>query len=341
MGKLHIFGGLLTILIVAIAPHQTTQATTRLPTIGEPVIDGCTIFPDDNIWNVRVDRLPRDLHSDAYVRTIGLDTHSHADFGSGIWNGGPIGIPYVAVDESQPGVDVAFEYADESDPGPYPIPTDAPIEGGPASDGDRHVLVLDRDGCMLYELYDAVPQTDGSWTAGSGAIFNLGQHGLRPAGWTSADAAGLPILPGLVRYEEVAAGEITHALRFTAPETKREYVWPARHFASTLTGDDYPPMGQRFRLRADYDISGFSPEVQVILRGLKTYGMILADNGAPWFISGVPNERWDNDRLRELHQIEGSAFEAVDVSSLMVDADSGQVAGEMPTFRLFLPLTFR
>jgi hypothetical protein len=186
-------------------------------------------------------------------------------------------------------------------------------------------LVLERDSCVLYELYAAYPQPDGSWHAGSGAIFDLNSHTLRPETWTSADAAGLPILPGLVRYDEVAEGEIRHAVRVTAPQTRKAYVWPARHYASSLTGMQYPPMGQRFRLRADFDVSGFSPEVQVILRALKTYGMILADNGASWFISGAPDERWDNDALHELHQVHGSDFEAVNVSSLMVDFDSGQV----------------
>lgn len=316
-----------------------------------PSIAGCAIFPADNIWNVRVDDLPRDPNSDAYLQTIGLNEHAHADFGSGLWDGGPIGIPYVTVASDQPVVTVSFDYADESDPGPYPVPTDAPIEGGSASDGDRHVLVLERDECVLYELYDAFPQPDGSWAAGSGAIFDLNDHALRPDGWTSADAAGLPILPGLARYDEVAAGEINHALRFTAPQTKRAYVWPARHYASSLTGSEYPPMGQRFRLRADFDISDYSPAVQVILRALKTYGMILADNGSAWYISGAPDERWDNDVLRELHEIAGADFEAVDVSSLMIDNDSGQAQFEntptpvptstpiaTPVVRTFLPI---
>jgi hypothetical protein len=223
-------------------------------------------------------------------------------------------------------VSVAFAYRDESDPGPYPIPAKPPIEGGADSRGDRHILIVDRDRCILYELYSAWPQPDGRWQAGSGAIFDLRSNALRPAGWTSADAAGLPILPGLVRYEEVLAGEIRHALRFTAPQTRRDYVWPARHHASDLTQPHYPPLGQRFRLRADVDLSGFSPEVQVILRALKAHGMILADNGAPWFISGVPDERWDNDTLvGELRQLRGADFEAVDGSSLMLDPNSGQV----------------
>ena len=287
---------------------------------------GCGVLPADNIWNVPVDALPVHANSSAFVNTIGLDAYVHPDFGSGLWDGGPIGIPVTVVRGDQPKVDVTFYYPNESDPGPYPIPANALIEGGPEADGDRHVLVLDRDNCVLYELYDAWPQSDGSWEAGSGAIYDLNSNGLRPEGWTSADAAGLPVLPGLVRYDEVAAGEITHALRFTAPRTRRAYVWPARHFASDLTGAQYPAMGQRFRLRADYDISGFAPHVQVILRALKRYGMILADNGAPWYISGVPDERWDNDVLHALQQVHGNAFEAVDTSSLMVDPDSGRTA---------------
>lgn len=292
---------------------------------GPPVVAGCELFPEDSVWNTPVDTLPLDTNSEAYVATIGSDEPVHPDFGSGTWDGGPIGIPYVDVPGSQQGVSVAFLYDDESDPGPYPIPSDAPIEGGPGSTGDRHVLVLERDNCLLYELFYAWPQPDGSWQADSGAIFDLGSHALRPAGWTSADAAGLPILPGLVRYDEVAAGEIGHAIRFTAPQTRRAYVWPARHYASDLTGGQYPPLGQRFRLKADFDISGFSPETQVILQALKTYGMFLADNGSPWFISGVPDERWDNDLLvAELRQVHGRDFEAVDESSLMVDPASGQ-----------------
>jgi len=291
---------------------------------GSPQLVGCDVFPADNIWNVPVETLPVDANSAAYINTIGANRGVHADFGSGLWNGGPIGIPYVDVPGTQPKVPVTFDFEDESDPGPYPIPPNAPIEGGSNSDGDRHVLVVDRDQCILYELFYAFPQPNGSWYAGSGAIFDLSSNALRPAGWTSADAAGLPILPGLVRYDEVAGGEIPHAIRFTAPQTRNAYVWPARHYASSLTGAQYPPMGQRFRLRANFDISSFSPEIQVILRALKKYGMILADNGSAWFISGAPDERWDNDHLQELGRVRGSDFEAVDVSSLMVNPDSAQ-----------------
>jgi hypothetical protein len=293
-----------------------------------PQIAGCDIFPADNIWNTAVDDLPIHPNSADYINAIGADRRLHPDFGSGVWppdSTSPIGIPFVVVSGSQPYVPVIFFWwPDESDPGPYPIPPDAPIEGGPDAEGDRHVLVLEKDNCFLYEMYYAFPQPDGSWEAANGAVYDLHSHALRPDGWTSADAAGLPILPGLVRYEEVASGEIRHALRFTAPQTQAAYLWPARHHASGLTDPIYPPMGLRLRLRADYDISGFAPEVQTILRAFKTYGIILADNGSPWYISGAPDERWDNDILRQLRIITGADFEAVDVSSLLVDLDSGQ-----------------
>jgi hypothetical protein len=311
------FGLVFVVLVTLLSNAAVAEAP--------PNVTGCTVLPADNIWNTPVDTLSVHPNSDSYITTIGADTGVHPDFGSGMWDGGPIGIPYVDVPGTLPGVAVTFDYADESDPGPYPLPPDAPVEGGAESDGDRHVLVVDRDKCVLYELFYAWPQPDGSWDAVSGAIFDLNSNALRPNGWTSADAAGLPIFPGLVRYDEVAAGAIHHALRFTAPQTQRAYVWPARHFASDLTGAQYPPMGIRFRLKASYDISGFSPDAQVILQALKTYGMILADNGSPWFLSGVPDDRWDNDVLNELKQVQGSSFEAVDVSSLMADPDSGQV----------------
>ncbi len=316
------------VYVTQVVDGTTIPAATSGPgeAPGEgPSIAGCPVFPADNIWNVPVDGLPVDVNSDAYVASIGEDENVHPDFGSGTWEGEPIGIPYVVVSGDQPLVPISFDYEDESDPGPYPIPPDAPIEGGPDSDGDRHIIVLERDNCILYEVYFAWPDGEGGWWAGSGAVYDLNSHALRPDEWTSADAAGLPILPGLIRYEEILAGEINHAIRVTAPDTRQSYIWPARHFASDLTGMQYPPMGQRFRLRADFDISGFSPEVQIILAALKKYGMILADNGAPWFISGAPDERWDNETLvDELHEVPGWAFEAVDVSSLMVSPDSGQ-----------------
>jgi hypothetical protein len=281
------------------------------------------MFPPDNVWNVPIDTLPVDANSNAYVTTIGSTRPAHPDFGT-VYLGAPNGIPYVVVSGTQARVPVSFDYADESDAGPYPIPGDAPVEGGRQGTGDRHVLIVDRDGARLYELFAAYPNPDGSWHAGSGAVFDLTSNALRSPTWTSADAAGLPILPGLVRYEEVFAGEIHHALRFTAPQTRNTYIWPARHKASTLTGLDYPPMGQRFRLKAGVDISNFGPNVQRILRALKKYGMFLADNGSSWYISGAPDPRWDDAELHELSQLHGSDFEAVDESSLMIDPNSGQ-----------------
>ncbi|MCA9953494.1 MAG: hypothetical protein H6657_20715 [Ardenticatenaceae bacterium] len=303
---------------------------TTKPGTPPPQIAGCDIFPGDNIWNTPVDKLPVHPNSANYISAIGASRGLHADFGSGVWPPGsnsPIGIPYVDVPGSQPLVPVTFIWwPEQSDDGPYPIPPDAPVEGGPDADGDRHVIVLDRDNCVLYEMYYAFPQGGGSWEAGNGAVYDLSSHDLRPDGWTSADAAGLPILPGLVRYDEVASGEIRHAIRFTAPQTQATHLWPARHDASSLTGSNYPPMGLRLRLRADYDISGFSPEIQVILQAFKTYGLILADNGSAWYISGVPDARWDNDMLHEWDGITGANFEVVDTSSLMIDPNSGQAA---------------
>ncbi len=295
-----------------------------------PTLGGCPMYPADNIWNVPVDTLPVAANSNAYVGAMGASTHAHADFGQGVWPPGsdsPIGIPFIVVPSNQPLVPINYQaYGDESDPGPFPIPLTAPVEGGPNSDGDRHVLVLRPGECKLYELYRAFPN-GGGWDADSGAVFTLTVNGpARPAGWTSADAAGLPILPGLVRYDEVAAGEINHAIRFTSNTTRNAYVWPARHRAPYHETSSSPPMGQRFRLKAGFVIdSRFSPEVQVILRALKKYGMILADNGTSWYLSGAPDERWSNDDLHALDTyVSGSDFEAVDVSGLMVDPNSGQ-----------------
>jgi hypothetical protein len=288
-----------------------------------PTIGACTVLPADNIWNTPIDQLPLDVNSATYVATIGSGTTLHADFGSGTYNGGPIGIPFVTVPGTQTKYPATFLYADESDAGPYAVPLNAPIEGGSASTGDRHAIAVDVDNCILYEIYRAFPQTS-SWKGDSGAIFNLLSNALRPSTWTSADAAGLPIVPGLVRYDEVASGEIRHAIRLTVPQTRRAFIWPARHYASSLTDPKYPPMGQRFRLRASFDISSFSPEGQVILRAMKKYGMIIADNGSAWFISGAPDSRWNNTNLGDLRRVVGSDFEAVDESSLMIDPNSGQ-----------------
>jgi hypothetical protein len=284
-------------------------------------LGGCPVLPANNVWNTPVDALPVHPNSAAYVQTVGTAKGLHPDFSSTGY-----GIPFVVVPGSQPKVPVTFDYSDESDPGPYPIPPNAPIEGGASSTGDRHVLVLENTNCILYELFYAFPQANGSWRAGSGAVFDLKTNALRPAGWTSADAAGLPILPGLVRYDEVASGEIRHAIRMTAPQTRREYIWPARHYASSLTGTQYPPMGLRFRLKASFDIAPYPADVQVILRALKKYGAILSDNGSSWYLTGAPDPRWNDDTLHRLGQVLGSNFEAVDESGLMVDPNSGAVS---------------
>lgn len=297
-------------------------------------IGDCPVFPANNIWNTPVADLPVDPLSDAYIKSIGAATTVHADFGSGLAAGAPIGIPYVIVPKDQTKVDIVLKgyadapepFVDESDAGPAPIPADAPIEGGRTGEGDRHVIVVQQQSCTLFELYKAVANPDGSWNAVGSVRFDLESNELRPDGWTSADGAGLPIFAGLVRYDEVASGQIHHALRFTAPRTRNAHVWPARHAASASDDLSLPPMGQRFRLKADVDLSGFSPENRVILRALQTYGMVLADNGSPWFISGAPDGRWNDDALQgELRRLRGVDFEAVDISTLMASSDSGAV----------------
>jgi hypothetical protein len=280
-----------------------------------PAAPRCPVFPASNAWNQRVDGLPVAADSARLVQSIGLGAGVHADFGSGLYEGRPIGIPFDVVSRATPRVRVSFDYAGESDRVRYPIPRSVHIEGGRASDGDRHALLLDRDACKLYELYALYPR-GGGWHAGSGAVWNLRSNALRPAGWTSADAAGLPIFPGLARYDEVARGVIDHALRFTAAHTRRAYVYPARHYASSSDDPSLPPMGLRVRLKADVDISGFPRQSRVVLQALKTYGMILADNGSSWYVSGAPSPKWSNDDLHALGRITGADFEVVDTSSL-------------------------
>jgi hypothetical protein len=288
-------------------------AVAAAPAQAAPHIAGCPVFPKSNPWNQRVDGLPVLPTSDAIVRSIGLGDTMHADFGSGLWDGGPIGIPFVTVGKHQPRVHVSFDYADESDRGPYPVASGVPIEGGRQSDGDRHVIVVDRSRCRLYELYAAYPHAGGArWSAGSGAIWNLRSNHLRPRGWTSADAAGLPILPGLARYGEVKRGHIDHALRFTADRTRQAFVFPARHFASDLTDPNLPAMGQRLRLKRGFDVSRFPRQARIVLTALKRYGMILADNGSSWYVSGAPDPRWSNDQLHTLGRVPGSAFEVLE-----------------------------
>jgi hypothetical protein len=292
-------------------------------------VAGQQVFPPDNPWNTDISHFPADPHSDTLIASIGLTTGLHPDFGT-LYNGAPNGIPYVIVPGTQPLVSVIFtEYGDESDPGPYPIPPDAPVEGGLGSNGDRHLLVIDRDHGRLYELYHAYPNPDGSWNAGSGAIFDLNANALRPDGWTSADAAGLPIFPGLVRYDEVALqGVISHALRFTVQRTRRAYIYPARHYASNSTDPALPPMGMRVRLKAGFDISGFTAHMQAILRALQTYGMFVADNGSNWYVSGAPDPRWDDDELVSgFRSVRGSDFEVVGLPPLPAGRSDGPPVG--------------
>lgn len=282
-------------------------------------LHGKQLFPSDNAWNEDVSNAEVDPNSANLIAGMGLNVGLHPDFGT-VWNGAPNGIPYIVVAGNQTPVPINFTaFGSQSDPGPYPVPANAPIEGGPNATGDRHVIVIDRDNWKLYELYRAFPINNGaSWNADSGAIFDLNSNALRPAGWTSADAAGLPIFPGLVRYDEVfEQQEIKHALRFTAQITRRAYVHPARHWASTNTSVDRPPMGMRVRLKASVNISGYSPYVQVILRALKKYGMILADNGSNWFISGAPDPRWNDDDLSTLKGIKGSDFEVIKMTNIV------------------------
>lgn len=325
-------GAVALVVAASLLPFVASSEATPVP--GAPA---CPMTPADSFWHADVSALPVHGQSSTWVTSIGTTAGLKADFGSGTWNGGPIGIPYTTVPGTQAPVPVSFDYADESDPGPYPIPPDAPIEGGAASSGDRHVLVVDRDACRLWEMYSAYPQNGGvSWTAGSGATWDLRSNAMRPLGWTSADAAGLPILPGLVRYDEVAAGEIDHAIRFTAPRTAGAYVWPASHKAQTGGASD-PPMGAFFRLKASFDISGFSAQNQVILRALKKHGMVLADNGSSWFMSGAPDPGWNDDDLNRLRSVPGSAFEAVDVSALKVSSTSYAINGAGPTTTTTVP----
>jgi hypothetical protein len=302
------------LVAVCVVPLCCALTTAAHPL---PRARNCPIFPADNPWNQRVDTLPVAKDSAQLIASIGLSDPVHPDFGSGTYGGGPIGIPFAVVSNDTKKVHVSFQYASESDRGPYPLPPNVPIEGGRDASGDRHVIVIDRQTCTDYELFDAHPLGRGKrWRAGSGAIFNLRSDHLRPAGWTSADAAGLPIFPGLARYDEVAKGSIDHALRFTAPQTRAAYVYPARHFASSSHDPALPPMGLRVRLKASVDISRLPRQARIVAQALKRYGMILADNGSPWYISGAPNRRWNNDALHLLDRLTGRDFEVVDTTPL-------------------------
>jgi hypothetical protein len=285
---------------------------------GHPVpgASKCPVFPASNPWNQPVDKLPVASDSQAIVNSIGAGTGLHPDFGSGLYQGQPIGIPYEVVNRHTRRVPFKFQYADESDKGRYPVGTHPPIEGGAKSTGDRHVLMIDRDACKLYEVGGAYPHDHGRrWTGWAGAIWSLRSNHVRPPLWTSADAAGLPIFPGLARFDEVKRGSIDHALRFTVQNTRRAFIYPARHYASSATDPNLPAMGQRLRLKASFDTSGFPRQSRVVLEALKKYGMIVADNGSNWYISGAPDRRWSNDDLHSLNRVKGSDFEVVDTGA--------------------------
>jgi hypothetical protein len=308
-----------TAAVLRLARPYTRQVLSLLDSSNSrPVTlrNGCSMFPADNIWNSTVQNLPLDLHSAAYIKTVGEDDPLHADFGPAG------GYEYAVATGREAVAEVSFlDGAAESDPGPYRIPDNAPIESG----SDAHVLVLNEEDCKLYELFGARRLGGQQWQASSGAIFDLRSNALRPSGWTSADAAGLPILPGLVRYDEVKSGTIRHALRFTTKQTRRAFTWPGRHQASRSDNPDLPPMGQRFRLRRSFSVAQLSPEAQVILNALKEYGMFLADNGGQWYLSGTLDSRWPRRVISDLRQVHGSDFEAVDSSTLILDPDSGQI----------------
>jgi ribosomal protein L24E len=305
--------------MVLVATPLRASAGTPLP--GAP---NCQMFPADNVWNTNISQLPVAPQSAEWMASMdSATTNLHPDFGPSDDPSMPYGIPYTVVSPSQPLVNVTFQYPSESDPGPYPFGPATPIEGGAQSTGDRHALMVNPSTCTLYELYDAQYSASGS-AAGSGAIWNLNSDALRPSGWTSADAAGLPILPGLLRYDEVESGSITHAIRMTAESTATSFIWPARHEAGTSSNPDLPPMGARFRLKASYDISGYSAQAQVVLRAMQQYGLILADNGSNWYFGGTADPAWPSALVNELKEVPASAFEAVDESSLMVSANSGQ-----------------
>jgi hypothetical protein len=297
----------------------------------------CPLFPADNVWHADVSSLPVHARSAAWLASASASTRRlHPDFGPSGDPSTPYGIPFHVVPSSHAKVDVAFDYADESDRVPYPLGPDTPIEGGAGSGGDMHALVVDSGTCRLYETWHTQHGASG-WTAGSGATWSLRSNAQRPDGWTSADAAGLPILPGLLRLEEVQAGHVDHAIRFTVARTDRSYVWPAHHQAGSVSDPNVPPMGARFRLKASFAVSGLRADTRVVLAAMKTYGMLLADNGSDWFFQGEAQNAWPAALLDELKSVPASAFEAVDESSLMVSADSAQVKGPKPVWTHWAP----
>jgi len=305
----------LTASALALAGAGVATAATASYPLGTGT-GGCPVFPASSPWHENISKLPVSPLSSEYIASIGANLDLHPDFGSER----AYGIPYAVVPDDQPKVPIHFTaYGSQSDPGPYPIPPGAPVEGGQNASGDRHVLVVQSGACKLYELWDAHPNANGSWNAGSGAVFNLRSNRLRPNGWTSADAAGLPIFAGLIRYDEIQRGYINHAIRFTAPETQAGFIHPATHFASSSTNPDLPPMGLRLRLKASFDISHFPRVARIILRAMKTYGLILADNGSPWYFQGATDPRWNDNALDSLKSVPGSAFQVVQTGPILHD----------------------
>jgi hypothetical protein len=326
---------LLCLLIIVCLPAALPAQTCSGMSVGiGAALNGFVPFPSDNLWNQNIANAPVDPNSSAIINFIGGNITLHPDFGAGLYGGHSIGIPYIVV-SGQPPVKIAYKaYGSESDPGPMPVPTNAPIEGYPnPGSGDRHVLVLDRDNCWLYELYNSHLLKNGNWNADSGAVWNLLADETRPYTWTSADAAGLPIFPGLARYDEVAAGAIQHALRFTLQYSLSAFTPPASHWAANSTSPYAAPMGMRLRLKSSYDISGFPPQSKVILQALQQYGMIMADNGSSMYISGAPDDRWSNDDLGALKSVPASAFEVLLIDPLFTQNNIPQ--GSNPTISNF------
>ena len=318
-------GAVVALAAACLSSLPLAAVPARVDAAGGPSVGSCPLFPVDNVWNTDISSLPVNARSADWIASSGGSGRLiHPDWGP---SGGSVayGIPWQLVDASHPKVTVTFQYADESDPGPYPLGPDTPIEGGGGTSGDRHALVVDQSTCTLYETY-ATEDTASGWTAGSGAVFSLTSNALRPAGWTSADAAGLPILPGLVRYSELKSGAIRHAIRFTVQQTDRSYLWPARHYASSTSDPTLPPMGARFRLKSGVDISHFSPDTRVVLTAMQHYGLIVADNGSNWYFQGDTDPGWSSEStvISELKTIPAGDFEAVDESSLMISSDSAQ-----------------
>lgn len=324
--------------IPAPTPSASLSSCSGMSTGQLGSLNGFRPFATDSAWNSDISQFPIDPNSAAIINYIGPSTPLHAAFGAGVLEGSSLGIPYVVVNGTQPGVNITAQFSNQSDPGPMPIPPDAPIEGYPnPGNGDRHVLVLDNSNCFLYELYSSYPNGDGSWSTGSAAVWDLLSNEQRPWTWTSADAAGLPIFPGLVRYDEVTSGQIQHAIRFTLPDSRAAFVPPASHWTETTTDANAPPMGMRMRLKASFDVSGYSATNQVILNAMKNYGIIMADNGSAMYFSGTPDSHWNNDDLNNLGNVTAADFDVVLMNPIYTSANIPQ--GPPPAINSFTAST--